>query len=546
MSKSSLDSLLTGPQFTRTWADKRDLLLPLLNSQAQRCALAHEGLAKYHREMKFDEAPADYDQLPYLPVSMFKECDLATVPADQISRTLLSSATTGSQPSRVPLDKVTSKHQARGLAAILQDVLGSHRRPFLVLDVPEINQPGAQLTARGAAARGIMPFASETVYALKQEGTGFALDLAAISDFFTRHAGKDVLLFGFTYLVWTEVVAELRQAGRRFDHPNLILLHSGGWKKLTEDQVTKEVFAEGVAEVFGCAPDRVRDFYGMVEQVGVVFVDCEAGHKHTPAFAEVAIRDFATLQQVPVGGQGLIQVMSLLPESYPGYALITEDVGELLGYDDCPCGRKGLYFRFRSRVHKVEVRGCGDTVAASRLVPSPVVKPAVAKTAEKPIPLAGQAPEGGLFSTEAAARLRTRLMHAPRLPTGAVVALLDSAAGCLLDESLAQVEGLAFLSAWLKRHNLEQVLRTNFDGRTAALDGPVPDGTAALRAAPRGLAAHWVAGNVPTLGVFSWALATLAGNASVVRVSRTTIDQTRLLFQAMAGAETQWEGVRYS
>ena len=159
MSKSSLDSLLTGPQFARTWADKRDLLLPLLNSQAQRCAEAHAGLAKYHREMKFDESPADYDQLPYLPVSMFKECDLATVPADQISRTLLSSATTGSQPSRVPLDKVTGKRQARGLAAILQDVLGSHRRPFLVLDVPEINQPGAQLTARGAAARGIMPFA---------------------------------------------------------------------------------------------------------------------------------------------------------------------------------------------------------------------------------------------------------------------------------------------------------------------------------------------------------------------------------------------------
>src|SRR5208283_1723087 len=89
-----------------------------------------------------------------------------------------------------------------------------------------------------------------------------------------------------------------------------------------------------------------------------------------PNFAEVAIRDFMTLQQVQPGQQGLIQVLSVLPTSYPGQALLTEDVGVLLGYDNCPCGRPGLCFRFLGRVAHAEVRGCGDTFAVSQQIHS--------------------------------------------------------------------------------------------------------------------------------------------------------------------------------
>jgi hypothetical protein len=53
--------------------------------------------------------------------------------------------------------------------------------------------------------------------------------------------------------------------------------------------------------------------------------------------------------------------MSILADSYYGQAILTEDLGHLVGIDDCPCGRKGKYFRFNSRVEKAEVRGCGDT-----------------------------------------------------------------------------------------------------------------------------------------------------------------------------------------
>ena len=47
--------------------------------------------------------------------------------------------------------------------------------------------------------------------------------------------------------------------------------------------------------------------------------------------------------------------------SYPGHSLLTEDMGAILGVDDCPCGRKGKYFRIDGRIPQAEIRGCSDT-----------------------------------------------------------------------------------------------------------------------------------------------------------------------------------------
>lgn len=65
-----------------------------------------------------------------------------------------------------------------------------------------------------------------------------------------------------------------------------------------------------------------------------------------------------------IGEKGIIQVVSTIPESYPGHSLITEDEGVLLGEDDCPCGRKGKYFKIYGRLKNAEIRGCSDTYAA--------------------------------------------------------------------------------------------------------------------------------------------------------------------------------------
>ena len=107
--------------------------------------------------------------------------------------------------------------------------------------------------------------------------------------------------------------------------------------------------------------DKVHNFYGMAEQVGSVFVECSEGHLHAPSYADILVRDPYTLEPVPFGKAGLIQVLSCIPTSYPGHSILTEDMGIIHGEDDCPCGWSGKYFSVQGRLPKAEVRGCSDT-----------------------------------------------------------------------------------------------------------------------------------------------------------------------------------------
>jgi phenylacetate-coenzyme A ligase PaaK-like adenylate-forming protein len=553
-----INELINSPQFQYLYTEKQEKLLPILQHQTGVCLQEIPAFNHYVSQMDFRRKDLlDYYDLPYLPVTMFKQFKLCTVPDNQIVRTLQSSATTTGIPSRIYLDKTTSFRQSRGLTAIMMDVLGKQRRPFLILDCPEVVQPGFALSARGAAIRGLEQFASSKTFALvdTKNGVGMIPDIEAMEEFFTTHSGKPVLLFGFTFMVWMYVVEALRKRGVHFAHPKLTLLHSGGWKQLSNMQVSKSVFAAGVAEVFGCEPAVVRDFYGMIEQVGVVFVDCEAGHKHSPNFAEVAMRDFVSLRPVPIGGTGLIQVMSALPASYPGQALLTEDVGTVLGYDDCPCGRKGMYFCFRSRVERAEVRGCGDTFAVSRYVepqspknimPNMVSKPLISKLDVLIAPSGLSLPtEGGALFDALRTYWTQNVEERAHLPIKIIVALLDAAAQQMYSEEFRGIAGIAFLATWLRRHNLEKILRLNLGEEIDALDSMVDVNGIALRAAPRGIVAHWVAGNIPTLAFFSWALATLAKNASIVRVSSASQEVTQALFGALRRAEVAIDDQRY-
>jgi phenylacetate-coenzyme A ligase PaaK-like adenylate-forming protein len=366
--EQQVDALIRGSQYTMLQAEKDAALTAILRDLCQEIA---RHCPPYERFLqRLGKSPTDWrsvSDVPPVPVSMFKRFFLAAVQSDKIVRTLHSSSTTGQAPSRIVIDKTTAFRQARALASILKEHIGGYRRPYLVLDAAESAGAGDTLTARGAGIRGVGNFASETVFAMNKQPDGnLATDWPKIEDFFQRHGQNPVLLFGFTFMVWAKFVEEAERHGMKFKASGAQLLHSGGWKKLTAQAVSKEEFTRRTCVVLGCDSRAILDFYGMVEQVGTVFVDCEAGNKHAPVFADVVIRRTHTLQPVAVGETGIIEVVSVLPTSYPGQALITEDQGVFLGVDDCPCGRRGNYFRFTKRIEQAEARGCGDTFAQAR------------------------------------------------------------------------------------------------------------------------------------------------------------------------------------
>lgn len=82
---------------------------------------------------------------------------------------------------------------------------------------------------------------------------------------------------------------------------------------------------------------------------------------------------------------------------------------------------------------------------------------------------------------------------------------------------------LGFLPLWLRRGNLEPLLAQALRGDRRAVDGFVPQMATSPRqhrAQPRGLLVHWVAGNVPLLGMISVIQGLLTKNANLVKVSR--------------------------
>ena len=361
--EQAIESVLLQPPYGVDPQQRHSVLLALFKQELAYACERNPRFRNYVEQWPVDFRVADkISDLPYLPVGVFKTSPpLALVGADDVKRTLSSSATTGQVPSRIVLDAATARRIAKGVTTIIRDFIGPARRPYLVIDTPENLAAQAELGARGAAIQALGSFATEVVSCLHPGHNGDSgVDLEKLLACAAKWKDSEVLVYGFTYVIWTNLVQPLQRQGITLDVPNVRVLHSGGWKRLHEQAVTRDAFTRGVASIFGCSPYRVIDYYGMVENVGVIYPDCDQGNKHVPAFADVVVRDPLTLAPVEAGQRGLIQVCSVLPTSFPGFLLLTEDMAEVIDYDGCPCGRRGISFRFAGRAPKAEVRGCGN------------------------------------------------------------------------------------------------------------------------------------------------------------------------------------------
>lgn len=305
---------------------------------------------------------SSYRELPFLPVRLFKELTLKSVPQEDVVKTMTSSGTSGQAVSRIYLDRVTSANQQKTMVKIVSDFTGTSRMPMIILDCPSVVKDRQMFSARGAGILGFSIFGAKKIYALDDD---MKLDVDGLRAFLEKYKGQNILLFGFTFMIWQHFYKELvrlKGEGISFDLSGGILIHGGGWKKLISEAVGQEEFHRRLREV--CGLNRIHDYYGMVEQTGCIYMQCECGHLHSSIFSDVIMRRPLDFCECDIGEKGIIQVVSVLPESYPGHSLLTEDEGVLLGEDDCPCGRKGKYFKISGRLKDAEIRGCSDTYAA--------------------------------------------------------------------------------------------------------------------------------------------------------------------------------------
>ncbi len=295
------------------------------------------------------------EDMPFIPVRLFKDYELSSVKKTDVIKVINSSGTTGQSVSKIFLDKLTASSQIKVLTKIVSDFTGTKRLPMLIIDTESVLTDRNLLSARGAGILGFSMFGYDVKYALDEN---MQLDFNIVEAFFDQHKNENILLFGFTYMIWEYFYKKLNESNRQLMLENAILIHGGGWKKLGEKAVDNDKFKRSLKDK--CGITKMCNYYGMVEQTGSIFMECEAGYLHSSIFSDIIIRntDFSVCG---MREKGLIQLVSLLPLSYPGHNILTEDIGEIIGEDDCTCGRLGKYFKVHGRIKNAEIRGCSDT-----------------------------------------------------------------------------------------------------------------------------------------------------------------------------------------
>lgn len=298
----------------------------------------------------------ELEELPFIPVRLFKHERLMSVPENEVIRTMTSSGTGGQNVSQIFLDKQTAALQVRVLSRIMGEFFGRLRLPLLVIDCRATVADRYRFSARTAGILGFSMFGRDIEYALDDD---MSLNEERVRRFVEKHPDQDFLVFGFTFIVWRHLVKLLEADQKTLPLDRGILLHGGGWKQLQSQAVSADEFKRRLLSITQIR--RVHNYYGMVEQTGSIFMECDAGYMHTSVWSEVIIRDPLNFDPLPPGRRGLVQLLSVVPHSYPGHSLLSEDEGEIIGVDDCPCGRLGTYFKIFGRIQNAETRGCSDT-----------------------------------------------------------------------------------------------------------------------------------------------------------------------------------------
>jgi hypothetical protein len=475
-------------------------------------------------------------EIPSVSVSVFKELGniLTSVSGDDIKLTLQSSATSGI-PSSVPIDKITAKRQAKVMVKVVQEFIGNERKPFLVMDINPQQGFRQLLGARFAAVSGYLNFACQVGYFLKvNENNDYYFDIAGIRQYIDNlNQSKPVIVFGFTYILYSEIIRPNRNKDISFQLPSgSKIIHIGGWKKLENEKIDKNKFNKAAAELFGIDPKDVIDIYGFTEQMGLNYPDCPCGCKHTSLYSEVIVRDVVTGEVTAPGKEGMLEFLTPVPHSYPGNAILTDDIG-IIDDTPCPYNRTGTRFKILGRLKKAEVRGCGDILSNKlKFANNLDVHNSTAKDEALRIEYWRGENVSMLATKELQLKsiinqLNEKKEWIRNQPVDAIIGLISEAAKKWsntnkLQNELHGTQGLFFLSAWCTPEHLVHLSTIGLRGNRLYMDSflSVQNGTAQyMRATQRGLVCHWLSGNVQILGIFALVQSILTKNVNLLKVS---------------------------
>ncbi len=331
---------------------KVKIFTPLIVSKMKFHLQKNNNLKLFFKKINQITQKKSLENYPFMPVRLFKKFKLTSINDKDIYKIITSSGTSG-DVSRIYLNKKNAKDQIEVLYNIGSSFLGKQRYPMIILDSKKTNQNKNDFNARRAAVIGFSIFSKKNYFIFDEDQN---LKLEYLKKILSENKNKKIIIFGFTDIVWN-FIQTLEKTKLKLNLSNCILLHGGGWKKLADKKITNDKFINKIKK--NTSIKKIINYYGMIEQTGSIFFECEHRYFHTSIYSDILIRD-KMLNIQKFGKEGIIQLLSIVPSSYPGNIILTEDMGTIFGEDDCICGRKGKYFRVSGRIPNAELRGCSN------------------------------------------------------------------------------------------------------------------------------------------------------------------------------------------
>lgn len=309
-------------------------------------------------------APEDLAKIPVLPTLFYKRHALFSMPRRRMAMYVTSSGTSG-KFSQIGFDWGC-------IFAEIPMILRLGRHHGLISPKPahcvilgykphKANKTGVTRTMCGLTW--FSPPISRT-YALHYVDGGYVPDLDGVARALERLSSSPfpTRIVGFPSYLWFGL-QRMEELGLQASLPkgSKIML-AGGWKQHYSQQVEKPVLYRLAGKVLGIPEDQIHEFFGAVEHP-IFYNACKRHHFHIPIYARIIIRDVNTLEPLPMGRIGLVNLISPLMNATPTTSVMTDDLGYLTPGEECGCGITSPYLTILGRVGLSDIQTCAAGAA---------------------------------------------------------------------------------------------------------------------------------------------------------------------------------------
>ena len=198
-------------------------------------------------------------------------------------------------------------------------------------------------------------------YALKYSGNEYKIDLSKLIKVLVKRS-KGILpirIIGFpSYLYFMLSLMKENNIKLKLPKGSRILL-GGGWKQFFQDEISKNELFNMIYELLGVKIENIHEFFGAAEHP-VLYCTCKNHHFHIPVYGRVIIRDVQSLEPLPKGRVGLVNLLTPIGGSIPIMSVITDDLGILHDSLECNCGIKSDYLELLGRVGVTDIKTCSQ------------------------------------------------------------------------------------------------------------------------------------------------------------------------------------------